>query len=46
MHIHHTDASTNFHGDITVVAQDPNEMARKLAAQRRLQALTRPAGTR
>jgi len=46
MHIHHTDASTNFNGAITVVAQDPNEMARKLAERKRMQALTRPVARR
>ena len=46
MHIHHTDASTNFTGDITVVAQDPNQMARSLQERKRLQALTRPVGRR
>ena len=34
--------STNFNGQITVVAQDPNEMARKLETQRRMRALTSP----
>lgn len=32
--------STNFNGQITVIAQDPNEMARKLESQRRHRALT------
>lgn len=41
--IHTTyDHSTSFDGNWTVMAQDPNEMARKLQAQRRLQALRRP----
>ena len=34
-------ASTNFNGEITVQAQDPNEMARKLASKQRMAALTR-----
>lgn len=46
MHYHHTDASTNFTGSVTVVAQDPNEMARKLKEKARMQALTRPASVR
>jgi hypothetical protein len=33
-------ASTNFNGQITVQAQDPNEMARKLAHKQRMAALT------
>ena len=33
------DQSTNFNGNITVQAQDPEEMARKLAARKRQQAL-------
>lgn len=43
---HHVDASQNFTGPITVEAQDPNEMARKLADKKRLAALTRPPGGR
>lgn len=35
------DKSTNFTGNITVQASDPNEMARKLAEQARLKALVR-----
>jgi TP901 family phage tail tape measure protein len=34
-------ASTNFNGQITVQAQDPNEMSRKLASKQRMAALTR-----
>jgi TP901 family phage tail tape measure protein len=43
---YHVDSSTNFTGAITVEASDPNEMARKLAAQKRLKALTRPPSSR
>lgn len=35
-----TDASTNFHGNISVEAKDPNEFIRKMKAQKRLAALT------
>jgi hypothetical protein len=40
----HIDHSTHFDGDITVQAQDPMEMERKLAARKRLTNLTRGGG--
>lgn len=40
--VHHSDHSTRFEGPIHVTAQDPNEMARKLAARTRKAALTAP----
>jgi hypothetical protein len=38
----HVDSSTNYHGPITVQAQDPNAMQRALENKKRLQALTAP----
>lgn len=40
------DHSSTFSGNWTVVAQDPNEMARKLEAKKRLAALTKPKARR
>lgn len=36
------DNSSNFSGAVTVIAQNPNEMGRQLAQQKRLNALTKP----
>lgn len=36
------DRSTNFHGAITVMASDPNEMLKKLQAKQRQEALVKP----
>jgi len=41
--IAHIDNGTDFNGGIVVVAQDPDEMGRKLAEKKRMKALTRPA---
>ena len=43
---HTSDYSSNFTGEVTVVAQDPNEMARKLAQKARMQRLVRPGSSR
>lgn len=40
-HTHHTDASTHFTGDVTVVAQDPSEMANQLKQRARVVAMAR-----
>ena len=40
------DHSANFNGEVTVVAQDPNDMARKLEQKARMQRLIRPGSSR
>ena len=41
--VQHIDNGTDFNGGIVVVAQDPDEMGRKLAEKKRMKALTRPS---